>query len=142
MTPDALATLHAAAFIESRAWSAEEIADMIAGPGGFVVTRPGGFAIGRVIADEAELITIAVAPETQRRGTGRALLADFERGALARGADTAFLEVAADNAAACALYSRAGWRQTGRRAGYYLRPSGTVDAVTMAKPLAPETGGG
>lgn len=135
MTPEHLAALFASAFVESRAWDANEIADLIAGPGGFLVSRPGGFAIGRAVAGEAELVTIVVSPAIQRKGTGRALLAAFEDEARARDATTAFLEVAADNTAALGLYRGAGWQETGRRTGYYTRTSGTVDALTMSKPL-------
>jgi ribosomal-protein-alanine N-acetyltransferase len=137
MTAAEMAALYAAAFPASRAWSADEISDLIDGPGGFAVSQEQGFALGRAIAGEAELITIAVSPDARRKGTGGALLAQFEAEAQVRGAETAFLEVAADNAAALALYRAAGWAETGRRAGYYARPTGAVDALTFAKPLEP-----
>ncbi len=132
-----MAALFARAFAPGRGWSADEIAALIDAPGGFVVTAPDGFALGRAIAGEAELITIAVAPEARQQGIGRHLLAAFEAAAHARAADTGFLEVAADNGAARALYCGAGWAETGRRAGYYARQGAAVDAVMMAKPLAP-----
>jgi [ribosomal protein S18]-alanine N-acetyltransferase len=135
MTPADMAAIYASAFPNSRAWSAEEIAGLIAGPGGFSVSSEAGFALGRAIAGEAELITIAVAPEARRKGAGKALLAEFEAQARAREADTGFLEVAADNAVALALYRRAGWQENGRRKGYYARPTGAVDAITMLKSL-------
>lgn len=135
LTPETMAALQARAFAETRAWSATEIAALIAAPGGFSVTAPTGFALGRAIAGEAELLTIATDPDARRRGTGRALLAGFEADARARGADTCFLEVAADNAAALGLYRSAGWAETGRRKGYYRRPGGAVDALTMSKRL-------
>lgn len=137
MTPEAMAALYAAAFTQVRPWSADEIAALIAGPGSFTVTAPAGFAIGRAIAGEAELITIAVSPTARRQGTGRTLLAAFEAKARAHKATTAFLEVAADNTAALALYRAAAWVETGRRTAYYARPSGAADALTMAKPLSP-----
>ena len=135
MTPAEMAAIYAVAFPEGRAWSAGEIAGLTDGPGGFAVAADSGFAIGRAIAGEAELITIAVDPAARRRGIGGTLLAAFETEARARGADTAFLEVAADNAAAIALYRGAGWDETGRRRSYYPRPGGAVDAITMAKTL-------
>lgn len=131
-----MAALYARAFPHARAWSAGEIASLCQPPG-FAVARQSGFALGRVIADEAELITIAVEPTARRQGTGRALLAAFEAEARALGAVTTFLEVAADNTAALALYRRAGWDETGRRKGYYATAAGWIDAVTMAKPLGP-----
>lgn len=141
MTPEHMAALYARAFPDTRPWSAAEIAALIAAPTGFAIPAPTGFAptgfaIGRAIAGEAELLTIATDPDARRQGTGRALLAGFEAEAQSRAATTAFLEVAADNTAALALYRAAGWRETGRRKGYYPRPTGAVDALTMAKPLA------
>ena len=95
-----------------------------------LVSRAQGFALGRVIGAEAELISLAVAPEARRAGLGRALLGAFATAAHARGATRAFLEVAADNKAALALYAAAGWRESGRRKGYYRRPDGArVDAL-------------
>lgn len=133
MDAEEMARIYAAAFPKGRAWSAAELQALIDGPGGFVVTCEHGFAIGRSIAGEAELITIALDPKAQGRGAGRALLAAFEAGS---DADVLFLEVAEDNAAARALYLSAGWRETGRRRGYYARASGAVDAVLMGKTRA------
>lgn len=135
MTIDEMAALYARAFPAGRAWSREEFAALLRGSGVFAVTSAAGFAVGRAAADEAELLTIAVDPDRLRRGAGRAMLADFEAEAVRRGATSAFLEVAADNAAALGLYQSAGWRETGRRRGYYSRTSGAVDALIMAKDL-------
>lgn len=129
-----MAALYAQAFPQARAWSAEEIAKLAESPG-FAVCDAAGFALGRVVAGEAELLTIAVAPEARRQGVGRAVLAAFEAEARARAAAVAFLEVAADNAAARALYHAAGWAETGRRQGYYTRPTGAVDALVLTKTL-------
>ena len=136
MTPEAMAARHAPAVPGARGWSSTEIAALLTAPGGFAVCEPTGFALGRAIAGEAELLTVAVDRAAQRRGTGQALLAAFEAQARARGAERGFLEVAADNTAAIALYRGAGWAETGRRRGYYARPGGAVDALTMAKPLS------
>lgn len=135
MTPDEMARLYAAAFPNGRAWSAPELADLADAPGGFAVTRGHGFGIGRAVAGEAELVTLAVDPGARRRGIGRALLDDFEAAACLRQATSAFLEVAADNPAALALYASAGWSETGRRRGYYPRPGGAMDAIVMTKAL-------
>lgn len=135
--PLRLAAIHSAAFTHPRPWSAAEIAGLIAGPGGFVIERPAGFVLGRVILDEAELLTIAVEPMARRQGIGADLLAGFEATAQARGASRALLEVAADNPAAQTLYAGAGWRIAGRRRGYYRDPSGQpVDAVLMERTFA------
>jgi ribosomal-protein-alanine N-acetyltransferase len=136
MTPADMARIHAAAFPESRAWAAREIAGLIEGPGGFAVDAQDGFALGRVIAGEAELLTIAVDPAAQGAGQGRALLDAFEEAARGRAGESAFLEVAQDNAPALALYRAAGWAETGRRPGYYARVGAApVDAILMSKSL-------
>lgn len=133
-----LAAIHAAGFTTPRPWSAAEIADLLSGPGVFLIAEPGGFLIGRVIADEAELLTVAVLPEARGRGLGTRLVATFLGEASARGATTAFLEVAADNMAARALYANAGFAETGRRPRYYTSPDANpVDALILASPLPP-----
>lgn len=132
----ALAALHADGFTTPRPWTAEEIAALIARPGGFLVGDATAFALGHSVLDEAELLTLVVAPTARRRGLGRSLLARFEAEARARGASRAFLEVAAANAPALGLYGSAGWQEVGRRPGYYRTPEGRrIDALLMAKPL-------
>ncbi len=108
--------------------------DLLAAPG-FAVTTAAGFALGRAVAGEAELVTVAVDPGARRQGQGRALLAAFEARARTLDAETAFLEVADDNTAAQGLYRTTGWVETGRRKGYYRRAAGAVDAVMMNKSL-------
>lgn len=135
-TADDLSAIHVAAFITSRGWSADEIAQLQTSPHVFTITQPNGFAMGRVVVDEAELLTVAVIPEAQGQGTGAKLLQGFERTAAQMGATRAFLEVAEDNAAARALYRNAGWLTYGQRPAYYTRPDGsTCDATLMEKHL-------
>lgn len=129
MTPQALATLHARCFDAApRPWSADEFADLLESFGAFLLTQPGGFLLGRVIADEAELLTLAVAPDHRRAGLGRTLTTAFAATSSERGARTAFLEVAAANDPARALYSRLGWHEAGRRRNYY---GAGIDAVVL-----------
>ncbi len=138
MTPQALALLHAQAFTSPRPWTETEFADVLGGPGAFLLTEGEGFAVGRAIAGEAELLTLAVPQAARRQGVGRRLLARFEAKAAERGAATAYLEVAADNTAALALYAKAGWYEAGRRAGYYARQGApSVDALVLTKALGP-----
>ncbi len=132
MTAAELARLHAQAFVMPRPWSEAEIADLLTSSFCFVLEAPGGFLMGRVVAGEAELLTVAVDPAQQGQGIGSALVARFVAEARARAADTAFLEVAATNAAAQAVYRRAGFVESGRRRGYYHDANGAaVDALVM-----------
>lgn len=131
MTPEALADLHARCFTTPRPWSAAEFADFLGSRFCFLLTEPAGFLLGRVIADEAELLTVAVDPAARRQGMGARLLTGFAATASARGATTAFLEVAAGNTPAQALYRQAGWVETGRRRGYYHAPDGTAEDALL-----------
>ncbi len=138
-TAEVLARLHARAFAgQSRGWSAAEFAALLDSPHCCLCAGPRGFALSRVIAGEAELLTLATDPDHRRQGVAARLLHDVEAAGARRGAQRQFLEVAADNAVARALYAAAGYRQTGRRAGYYARSgSAPVDALVLTKDLEP-----
>lgn len=136
MTPDALAKIHAAAFTQSRPWSASEFADLLNGRFTHLAGDERSFALFQVIADEAELLTIATHPRYQRRGLARRVMADWQARAQQLGASRAFLEVAADNTAAIALYEMSGYTPCGRRTAYYRRNNGPkVDAIMMERHL-------
>lgn len=136
MTPEALATLHAAVFTVPRPWSAAEFASFLTDGLSFLLVEDGGFLMGRSVAGEAELLTLAVAPDLQRRGIGGRLVAQFLAEARVRDAEQAFLEVAADNAPAIRLYRRAGFSEVGRRRGYYAASDGRkIDALVFHHPL-------
>lgn len=135
MTPAALATIHAASFTTPRPWSETEFAGFLADPLCYLTEGPGGFVLGRAVAGEAELLTIAVLPLQRRKGLGRRLLQAFLQDARARGAEAAFLEVAADNPAAIGLYLAAGFARVGRRPGYYAAPDGAIDALCFRRDL-------
>lgn len=136
LTPAQMAATHAAAFTQSRPWREDEFAALLAHPGIFAVGDAACFALVRVIADEAELLTIATDPDHRRRGLARDRMARWMAEAAARGATRAFLEVAADNAPALALYAAMGFARAGRRPAYYPRPEGpAADAVVMTRDL-------
>lgn len=92
---------------------------------------PVGFSLVRAVADEAELLLLAVDPAEQRRGIGQALLDEFVAGALAGGAHRLHLEVREGNPA-IDLYLASGFSAAGRRRNYYHGPGGEAyDAVTL-----------
>lgn len=129
----AMAAIHAAAFQPGAQWGPDVMALQLGLPGAFGFIDPaGGFVLARVAADEAEIITLAVAPEARRRGIARALLQQAMTRAATAGAATMVLEVAAANLAAAALYAGAGFVQAGHRPRYY--PDG-ADALIMRAPL-------
>ncbi len=99
----------------------------------FLATGADGFILCRVVADEAEILTLAVRSEARRRGLARALVDAANEAARLRGATRLFLEVAEDNTAAIELYRRSGFASVGRRRRYYPLPDGSaVDALVLA----------
>lgn len=138
MMPEALSALHARCFDAApRPWSLRDFESLLADPLTLLVTDDGGFALGRVIAPEAELLTLAVAPARRRQGLGRALVARLEAAAAARGAAAMFLEVAATNGPARALYAALGYARAGLRRGYY---GPGIDALVMHRRLGEGAG--
>ena len=134
MTPEALARIHAQAFSSTLAWSAAEFRDLLDQPGMVLTGDDRAFALLRVTLDEAEVLTVATAPEHRRKGLARAVLAQAETAVQTLGAAVIFLEVAEDNDAARALYAQAGYAQIGRRPGYYLpKDAAPVAALVLRK---------
>ena len=132
----ALADTHRRAFTDERPWSAGEFADLLDKPTTRLTGDAQSFVLGQIVADEAEVLTLATHPDHRRRGLARAALDAFLDAAATAGAATVFLDVAADNAPALALYARAGFAECGRRPRYYARTGGTaVDAVLMRRDL-------
>ncbi len=99
--------------------------------------NPAGFAMSRLAADEAEILSIVIAPQRRGSGFGRALLAAHISQLAARGAAHVYLEVEDGNVAADRLYRHFGFREVGRRKGYYPKPDGSrTTAITMRLDLA------
>lgn len=118
----ALAALHAASF--RHGWSDGEFERMLQ-ERNVVAHRAArgralhGFIVSRIAGGEAEILSVAVAAARQGRGLARALLNLHLRRLAGLGASAVFLEVDEDNAPARRLYQRAGFREVGRRPGYY-----------------------
>lgn len=126
-----MAALHAAAFPPVDAWGPDALELMLGLDGGFGFLLPGrGFVLARAVAGEAEILTLAVAPEARRQGAGAALLRAAMAEAWARQAEQLFLEVSARNEAARALYAAAGFEAVGRRRHYY---TDGADALVLSR---------
>ena len=136
-----IAGLHASLF--DPAWDTASVARTLEHPGSTaLIATTGfpkslvGFVLGQLAADEAEILSIGVAPEWQRHGLGARLMDGLARAATRGLAKRLFLEVAADNPAAQALYAKLGFAEISRRKGYYERKGGpAVDAVVLSKTL-------
>ncbi|MDD3354893.1 MAG: ribosomal protein S18-alanine N-acetyltransferase [Zoogloea sp.] len=90
-----------------------------------------GYAVLMMVLDEAHILNISVMKPHQGRGLGRRLLEHLAEVARSRGGRQLFLEVRPSNLPALALYDKAGFRQIGRRKGYYPAEGGREDALVM-----------
>jgi ribosomal-protein-alanine N-acetyltransferase len=119
------------------AWTAAQCAGALSLPNSILFVarsqrRALGFALARSVADEAELLLIAVRPDGQRRGAGRALIAKVVEHYSLQGVKKLHLEVRTDNPA-LAFYDRLGFEQVGLRRNYYRRSNGELtDAATLS----------
>ena len=118
----ALAALHASSF--NRGWSEDEferlLLDRAVVAHRIVIGRRlVGFIISRIVAGEAEILSVAVTSARRGKGLARQMLNLHLRRLAGFGTRTVFLEVSEDNVPANRLYKRAGFRAVGRREGYY-----------------------
>tara|TARA_R110000824_G_scaffold118960_14_gene272018 strand:+ start:135833 stop:136321 length:489 start_codon:yes stop_codon:yes gene_type:complete len=90
-----------------------------------------GFVLVRIVADEAEILSIAVDPQHYGKRIGEQLMQTAAAHALGLGAMSLFLEVAEDNASARRLYERLGFETVGRRPDYYTRGKGRIAGLSM-----------
>jgi ribosomal-protein-alanine N-acetyltransferase len=120
------------------AWTAAQCAGLLPMPGVWLDLardRGGviGFSLSRIVANEAELLLLAVRTAAQRRGVGKLLVERFIDEAKTRGAERLHLEVR-DGNHAVKLYEEYGFSLVGRRRNYYSGPDmRCFDALTMAK---------
>lgn len=133
------ASLHAACFAQG--WSSLDFEQFLTDRAvmGHVLAARGprrridGFVLSRMALDEAEILSVAIAPALRGRGLALQLLRPHMEALDSAGIRRLFLEVAADNAPAIALYARCGFATVGSRRAYYRRADGApADALVMA----------
>jgi len=134
-----LADIHASTF--THPWNPDEFGRLMAQDGVMILTarrsspygtrNPLGFLILRTVADEAEVLTIAVDPRHQGRGIARKLMQEGLFRLYGERCSHLFLEVDAANTAALNLYRGLGFRQVGERKGYYRSGEGDGTALVM-----------
>jgi len=136
---DSLQQLHGRVF--SPSWDAAAFINFLHDPHGVgfaarITGRPeklSGFVLARLVAGEAEILSIAVAPESRGKGIGYALMDALLRYLHQERAQTLFLEVDEHNRPARALYKGFGFVEVGRRAGYYQSAGKRTDALILRR---------
>ena len=136
----ALARLHAASF--RRGWSDGEVEHLLLDRQVIAHSAKAGrdiegFILSRMAAGEAEILSVAVGRRRRGRGLARRLLDIHLRRLAGLGIQAVFLEVEEGNIPALRLYDRAGFREIGRREGYYPRDDGvSIAALVLRRDLA------
>jgi [ribosomal protein S18]-alanine N-acetyltransferase len=132
----AIAVLHGASF--RRGWSDQEVENLLV-ERSVIAQRAligrlfAGFIMSRLAADEAEILSVAVARKCQGRGLARQLLSLHLRRLAGLGVRTVFLEVDEHNKPAIKLYGRAGFREVSRRPNYYPQPGAKSAAALVLR---------
>jgi ribosomal-protein-alanine N-acetyltransferase len=122
------------------AWTRNQCLGILAMPGVWLTIatldgEPAGFALSRIVADEAELLLLATVPAMRRRGVAAALLRSVITDAISSGAVTLHLEVREGNDA-IKLYRGTGFVKVGQRRNYYRGTAGQAfDAFTYSRKL-------
>ena len=111
-------------------WSESDFADLKKS-GCEIVSSQNGFIVWRAVGDEAEIITIGVAPDARRNGIAETMLILMEQELKKQRVVNVFLEVSKVNYPAIKLYEKMGFSVTGNRPKYY----NGVDAIIMKKTL-------
>jgi ribosomal-protein-alanine N-acetyltransferase len=132
----AIAALHGVSF--ARGWSEQEVETLLLdrhviahrAMNGSAMT---GFILSRLVEDEAEILSVAVANARRGRGLARSLLNLHMRRLAGLGARAIFLEVDEHNAPAIRLYERAGFHEISRRPNYYPGPGGKAAAALVLR---------
>ncbi len=140
-----LARLHAASFREG--WSRDDFTTWLARKEAIaVVAEEGGvtvaFGLALAAGADAELLTIATAPDLRGNGWGRRIMRALDEEAVRLGLQRWILEVARNNLPAFGLYSSEGFVEIGVRKAYYPSETGRIDALVMSRPVSPAGGQG
>ncbi|UXN03951.1 ribosomal protein S18-alanine N-acetyltransferase [Bartonella sp. HY406] len=138
---EALHRLHAGAFFET--WDENAFHNFlqdstIFGLSARPIKEPNNmvaFVLARLVADEAEILSIAVDKEHRGDGIGQKLMHALLRHFYHHRVESAFLEVDENNIAAITLYKKFSFEEVGRRAGYYRSPDGRSDALILRRQL-------
>lgn len=122
------------------AWTRAQCAGILPMPGVTMTLASGGgsplgFSLVRQVADESELLLLAVAPAARRRGIGATLMRQFVEQGSRSGLRKLHLEVR-DGNPAVELYRKHDFAVEGRRHNYYRGADGQLyDALTMVRPI-------
>lgn len=140
-----MANLHHECFEAPQRWHADSMRSLVTQKTNTAVAlivdyKPVGFIIASHVADEGEILTLAIAPQERRKGYARLLVETFVDEEKHRGLEKVFLEVIETNTSAIHLYDSLGFEVVTKRPDYYLMPPGAprnrMDGFLMVKHLS------
>jgi ribosomal-protein-alanine N-acetyltransferase len=136
----AIAALHGVSF--QRGWSEQEVEGLllerqVITHRALIGAKLAGFIMSRLVEDEAEILSVAVARRQRGRGLARQLLNLHLRRLAGLGARAVFLEVGEHNEPALRLYHRAGFYEVSQRPNYYAGHwNKTANALVLRRDLS------
>ena len=122
-------TIHKQCF--KKPWSIQNFQDILNLPNTFGFCQKEGFILCSALGEDIEILTFAVLPQYQRQGIGTSLLKTLQDFVIQQRKKYIFLEVNVTNQAACSLYKKVGFIQTGLRKNYYHEQNKTFDALCL-----------
>ena len=137
---DVISQLHLRCF--GKKWSDADIAGLLTRPGVFSIEArrvgkpnlpPLAFVVYRLAADEAEILSIGVAPEHRGKGLARRLMEEVMRRLHGERARSLFLEVDSSNEPAIKLYRRLRFQTVAERPAYYKNEAGNKSAALVMR---------
>ncbi len=134
----ALSRLHGASFDEG--WSEDDFVTWLGRSEAIAILgsrerEAVAFGLALAAGADAELLTVATAPNERRGGWGRQIFQALDANARQRGLNRWVLEVARNNLPAIGLYKSEGFVEIGIRKDYYRQRDGRVDALVMSRPV-------
>ena len=127
---------------EAAQWPLESYERMTHLPGALALvceteTGATGFLLARQVADEAEVLNLAVLTDSRRKGQATSLLTTALDHFRNSGVLRIFLEVRESNQPAIAFYTKHGFISSGRRKAYYHSPVEDALCMDLKFPTAP-----
>ena len=136
MTPTGLAQTHAAAF-NGKGWPVADFANYMGDPKILIHGDDACFVVFRLAGPEAEILTLATHPDVQGHGRATAMMGTALDALISANVEDVFLDVAADNAPARALYDRLEFVQFAQRDNYYATGASAICMKIRLSPASP-----
>tara|TARA_Y100000746_G_C15417149_1_gene412742 strand:- start:565 stop:984 length:420 start_codon:yes stop_codon:yes gene_type:complete len=121
MSPEELSAIHHECFVQPRPWTPDEFKILL--KKNILLWKSRAFLLGRQVNGEAEILTLAVAPNERRNGLASSLIREFVNKMKQVKVKKIILEVDHRNKPALSLYKNFSFKKIGERKAYYKHNS-------------------